>query len=245
MLSRARFTKFSPPRYYEEGDIMRICFVTDGDLNEYGEKYMDPTADVVCFSFHAMGEVSYERELRGETALFADAAILSRVGQNVVVCGCYTDARGIRRKSAVVAERGKILGVSDMVNRIDGGEYRCGAGIRVYDTKAGKLGVIVAEDLYFPQVLQTVSLCGAELAVCLFEQLNETLEQTLIRAGAFLYGVPVCMCAYGYAQAADVTGKLCFASADNPCSFDFEREQEYHLVETRQRGFVRKGKSGF
>ena len=160
---------------------MRICFVTDGDLSAYAARARE--ADLVVCGFQSLGEVSYERELRGETALFADAAILSRVGQNVVVCGCYTDARGIRRKSAVVAERGKILGVSDMVNRIDGGEYRCGAGIRVYDTKAGKLGVIVAEDLYFPQVLQTVSLCGAELAVCLFEQLNETLG----RRSRFVY----------------------------------------------------------
>ena len=56
---------------------------------------------------------------------------------DVVVCGCYSDSRGIRRKSVVVADRGRILGVSDMLNQLDSSEYRPGAGIKIYDTKAG------------------------------------------------------------------------------------------------------------
>ena len=224
---------------------MRIAFVTDGSLNEYAEKYASTKADVVCFPFSALGSVSYERELKGETSLFEDVALLSKEAKNVVLCGCYTDARGIKRKSVVVAEKGRILGVSDMVNRIDGGEFRSGAGIKIFDTSAGKLGVVVAEDLYFPRVLETLSVCGAEVAVCIFEELNESLEQTLARAHAFTYGVPVALCAYGYALAADACGKLRFSSPRSPCIFDFEREQEYHVVETRQRGFFLRRKSGF
>lgn len=224
---------------------MRICFVTSGDLEEFSRRGWERKADVICFSFQALGEVSYERELKGETALFEDVALLSRATESVVLCGCYTDARGIRRKSVVVAERGKILGVSDMVNRIDGGEYRCGAGVKIFDTGVGKIGVIVAEDLYFPRIAETLSVCGAELAVCIFEELDESLEQILMRAQAFSFGIPLCVCAYGYAQAADIGGKLRFASPKNGCVYDLEREQEYHLVETRQRGFYRKKKTGF
>lgn len=221
---------------------MRICFVTSGSLSEYSGS---GDADVMVFPFQAIGEVSYERELKGETSLFEDVAILSKIGKNVVVCGCYTNARGIRRKSVVVAECGRILGVSDMVNRIDGSEYRSGAGIKIFDTKAGKLGIVVAEDLYFPQVLETLSVCGAEVALSVFETLNEGLELTLIRAGAFFYGIPVCMCAYGYAQAADPMGKLRFSSPRSPCVYDLEREQEYHIIETRRRGFFLKRKTEF
>lgn len=224
---------------------MRICFVTGGSLGEFSTLDTHGAADVVCGGFQTLGEVSYERELRGETGLFEDVALLSKELKNVVVCGCFTDARGIRRKSVVVAEKGRILGVSDMVNRIDTGDYRCGAGIKIYDTCVGKIGIVVAEDLYFPQVLQTLSVCGAEVALCVCEELNESLEQTLMRAGAFLYGIPVCVCAYGYAQAADIGGKVRFASPMNPCFYDLEREQEFHLVETRQRGLFRKKKSGF
>ncbi len=224
---------------------MRICFVTKGTLAEYAEGFSGSKADILCFSFQALGEVSYERELKGETSLFEDVAVLSREEQNVVVCGCFTDARGIRRKSVVVAEKGRILGVSDMLNRIDAGEYRCGAGVKIFDTGAGKIGVIVSEDLYFPRVVETLSVCGAELAICIFEQQEGSLEQVLMRAHAYLYGIPVCVCAYGFAQAADIGGKLRFASPQSPCVYDFEREQEFHLIETRQRGLFRRKKNGF
>ncbi len=221
---------------------MRICFVTGGSLGEFkGER----EADIVMFPFQALGEVSYERELKGETSLFEDVAILSKTGQNVAVCGCYTNARGMKRKSVVVAERGRILGVADMVNRIDGSEFRSGAGVKLFDTRAGKLGIVVAEDLYFPHVLETLSVCGADVALAVFEELNEGLELTLMRAGAFFYGIPVCMCAYGYAQVADPMGRLCFSSPKSPCSFELIREQEFHVVETRRKGFCIKRKTEY
>ena len=89
-------------------------------------------------------------------------AILSKESHNIVVCGCVTDTRGIKRKSAVVAENGRILGVSDMLNAVDG-EFKSGAGLRVYETKAGRLGIAVAEDLYFPEILRTLSVCGSDM----------------------------------------------------------------------------------
>ncbi len=223
---------------------MRICFVTSGGLESFAAGVTEKI-DVSIFAFQALGEVSYERELKGETALFEDVALLSKETGGVVICGCYTDTRGMRRKSAVVAEKGKILGVSDMVNRIDAGEYRCGAGVKIFDTGAGRIGVIVAEDLYFPRIAETLSVCGAELAVCVFEQLDGNLEQTLMRAQAFFFGLPMCVCAYGYAQAADIGGKLKFASSVNGCIYEFEREQEYHLIETRRRGFYHRKRTGF
>ena len=99
---------------------MRVCFVSGGSLSEFAEG-ASGEADVVICGFQALGEVSYERELKGETGCFADVAILSREKKCAVLAGCFTDARGIRRKSVVAADRGRILGVSDMVNRIDGG----------------------------------------------------------------------------------------------------------------------------
>ena len=223
---------------------MRICFVTDGSFSEYTERAAG-AADVVICGFQSLGEVSYEQELKGETGYFEDVAILSREKKCAVFAGCFTNARGIRRKSVVAAERGHILGVSDMVNRIDGGEYRAGAGVKIFDTAAGKLGVVVAEDFYFPRIVETLSVCGAEAAVCVFEQFGDALEQTLARAHAFFCGIPVLLCGYGYALAADVGGKIAFASARSPCYYDLVREQEYHIVETRRRGFFKTRRKEF
>lgn len=216
---------------------MRICFVTKGGLDAVGE---EAGADIVCYPLSALGEVSYERELKGETSLFEAVAMRSKALRCTVVSGCYTDARGIRRKSAVVAERGRLLGVSDLVNRIDGSAFGAGAGVKVYETAAGRLGVVVGEDLYFPKVVETLSLSGADAVLCLFEELSEGLELTLIRAHAFFYGLPVALCAFGYAAVADSEGRLFFASPAPVGRVTLPKEREYRLIETRRRLTLRK-----
>lgn len=216
---------------------MRICFVTKGGLDAVGE---EAGADIVCYPLSALGEVSYERELKGETSLFEAVAMRSKALRCTVVGGCYTDARGIRRKSAVVAERGRLLGVSDLVNRIDGSAFGAGAGVKVYETAAGRLGVVVGEDLYFPKVMETLSLSGADAVLCLFEELSEGLELTLIRAHAFFYGLPVALCAFGYAAVADPEGRLFFASPAPVGRVTLPKEREYRLIETRRRLTLRK-----
>ena len=216
---------------------MRICFVTKGGLDAVGE---EAGADIVCYPLSALGEVSYECELKGETSLFEAVAMRSKMLRCTVVGGCYTDARGIRRKSAVVAERGRLLGVSDLVNRIDGSAFGAGAGVKVYETAAGRLGVVVGEDLYFPKVVETLSLSGADAVLCLFEELSEGLELTLIRAHAFFYGLPVALCAFGYAAVADPEGRLFFASPAPVGRLTLPKEREYRLIETRRRLTLRK-----
>lgn len=218
---------------------MKFCFVGRESFSSFCEKER-PRAELVCFPFSGVGLVNYEKELKGETSVFEDIAIYSKQENNIAVCGCYTDSRGILKKSVVVAEKGRVLGVSDRVHSLDREDYKCGAWVRIYNTSIGKLGVIVGEDLYFPQVLQTLSVCGAEIALCVFEKMNDSLEVVLAKAGAFLYGVPVCLCANGYSAYADIDGKLKLATPDSPVTFDFEKRQEYHLVETRQRGFYKK-----
>ena len=232
---------------------MRICFVTDGKLRafregkrsgnddaEKGNAQVDKEqqADIYLFGFGGMGEVSYEKELKGETKEFEDAALLSKEEKSVVVCGCVTDTRGHKRKSAVIAENGKLKGVSDMLNVVDGGAC-CGAALRIYDTRLGKMGVVVAEDMRFPDVVKSLSICGCDFIVCPFGKITDALESVLLRACAYSYGIPIFLCAEKYCMIADVSGNLAFSSPQSPVYVDFENVHEYHLVETRRRGFYR------
>ena len=220
---------------------MRICFVSKGTLNSFWDDYGGSDADILLFGFQALGEVSYERELKGETNFFEDVALLSKENKNIVVVGCVTDTRGLKRKSAVVAENGRILGVSDMLNSVDG-EYNAGAALRVYDTSRGKIGVAVAEDLYFPELLRTLAVCGSDLILCPFGAIKDNTETLLLRAAAFSYGTAIGFCAVHYSMIADVTGETLFSSPMSPVEYSFERKQEYHLIETRHRGLYRPAK---
>ena len=82
-----------------------------------------------------------------------------------------------------------------MLNAIDG-EFKSGAGLRVYETKIGRLGIAVAEDLYFPEILRTLSVCGSDLILCPFGIISDSTESVLLRAGAFSYGVTMCPVSY-------------------------------------------------
>lgn len=221
---------------------MRISFVGRGTPKTFERECLDDglkggaqeCADVFLFGFNGGAQVNYERELKGETTFFEDAAMLSKKTKSVVICGCITDSRGHRRKSALVAENGRLLGVSDMINVIDG-QVGSGAALRVYDTKAGRIGVAVAEDLLFPEVIRALALCGSDFIVCPFERVG-SIHSVLLRASAYCNGLPVLFCGEGYCMLADVSGEITFATPQSPAYYDCKITKEYHLVETRHRG---------
>lgn len=221
---------------------MNICFVSRGRIEDFYE-HGGEKADVILFGFQAIGEVSYESELKGESSYFEEIARLSMQTSSVVICGCVTNAKGHKRKSAVVAEQGRILGVSDMLNVIDG-EVGSGANLRVYDTKIGKIGVVVAQDLYFSEAISSLALCGADYILCPYGQI-EGIETVLCRASSFYYGVPIAVCGIGYCAATDPSGELCFSSPTSPVVARLENPREYHLIETRRRGFFKPPKKEY
>ena len=217
---------------------MRICFVSRDSIYTQEKEIVSSEAQLVVGGFKSIGEVSYERELKEETDYFERLAGLSKRTNALLVCGCITDTKGFKRKSAVVAEGGRLLGVSDMLNVVDG-DGNSGAALKVYDTKAGKIGVIVAEDLCFPEVVKSLTLCGADVIVCPYGVVENGVESVLVRAYAFCYGAPICFCGIGYSAIGGVDGGLAFASPAGVAVAELEGVKEYHLVETRRRGLYR------
>ncbi len=223
---------------------MRICFVSRGGISTHVKELQELNAELIIGGFKSLGEVSYERELKEETNYFEQVANLSQTTGAVVVCGCITDTKGFKRKSAVVAEGGRLLGVSDMLNVVDG-EMNSGAALKVYDTKVGKLGVLVAEDLCFPETAKSLTLCGSDVIVCPYGVVENGVESVLARAYAFCYGAPVCLCGIGYSAIGGVDGSLAFASPVNLSVAELEGVKEYHLIETRRRGLYRPPKKPY
>ncbi len=213
---------------------MKIRFITRGRLRELIND-CDMDEALIVSSFEGLGEVSYEKELKGESSLFEETALLSKKGKCVVISGCITDTRGHKRKSAVIAENGRLVGVSDMLHVIDG-KVGAGAHLRVYETKIGKVGIAVGEDIHFPDVIKSLALCGSDIIVCPYGTMTSTLEQTLLRAYAYCFGVPILFCGAGYSMIADYMGNIAFASPMCNVTADFENKKEYHLIETRRRG---------
>ena len=139
---------------------MVFCVLTDQREEEL------PQCDVAVFGFGILGEVDYERELKGETEKFEDAARLSKSSNCGLVCGCRTISRGLVRKSASVADRGKLLGISDMNHVLDDEDYKSGASLGLYKINGCKVGVCIENDLLFPDTFKSTEYHTANRYYC-------------------------------------------------------------------------------
>lgn len=213
---------------------MKICVAPDLSQDCVARL---PECDVAVLGFGFLGEVDYESELAGRTDKFGEFARLSKVCGCGAVCGCKTDSRGLKRKSAAVADRGKLLGISDMLHVIDGEEYKSGAGLGLYKLGGYKVGLCVENDLYFPENFKALSLCGCNLIVCLTENGADNIPTLLIRAYAYLYGVPVVMSAGKCAYFADITGAIA-SSNQKITAFVADPCNRYRVISTRSRGIM-------
>jgi predicted amidohydrolase len=187
------------------------------------------------FPFNSMGEVYYESELCGKTEKCENLARLSKQGNCGVMCGCVTDSRGLKRKSVAVADRGKILGITDMLNVLDGEEYKSGASLGVFNVGGYKVGVCIENDLYFPDIIKSLSLLGCNIVAVFSENLNDNIPPLLIRTYAYLYGVPIIMCAGKLAYFADITGEVA-SSCQKVSLFETDPKNYYRIVSSRRRG---------
>ena len=211
---------------------MRIAFVSQDSMQAFKEKEWQENADITLFGFNGVGEVSYEKELKGESSFFEDGAKLSKRDKNIVVFGCITDTLGHKRKSVAVAENGRLLGVSDMLYPVDK-ECSAGANLRAYETKIGKMGVIVARDLYFPETVNALALCGCQFIVCPFDKQVSFLERAYLCVYAHTCGLPIFLCGEGFGIIASPSGQLVFSSPYSPICAVYEDKKEYHLIEKR------------
>ena len=169
---------------------------------------------------------------------------VSRAASCGVVCACKTVSRGVRRKSAAVADRGKLLGIADMNHVFGGEEYKSGACLGLYSVGGYKVGVCIENDLYFPEGVRALSACGCNVIVAVTEELTGFMPPLLIRAYAYLYGVPVVMCAGKTAYFAETSGEV--AGSNQPVSlFETDPKNCYRLVGTRVRGIGEDGRTDY
>ncbi|MCI8820740.1 MAG: hypothetical protein HFK02_04975 [Clostridia bacterium] len=220
---------------------MIICVAAGGSIKDAANL---PRCDIAVFGFKGLGEVDYESELRGVTDKFEDCARLSKTAGCGVVCACKTKSRGILRKSVAVADRGKLLGISDMTHVIDCEDWKSGAGLGFYSVGGYKIGLIVENDLLFPECFNSLSLCGCNLIIAVAEELKDNVPPLLIRAYSYLYGVPVVMCAGNMAYFSEVSGAIA-GSAQQFSMFEITPQNRYHLITSRTRGLFVDGRKDY
>ena len=220
---------------------MKICVVTDR-RRELTLKL--PPCDLALFGFGLLGTVNYESELSGKSEKFEVMTRLSRACHCGVLSGCVTDSRGLKRKSVSVSHEGKLLGITDMRFVLDGEEYKSGATIGVYGVGGYRVGVLVENDLYFPDGIKSLSLCGCNVICAFLEELVDGMPPLIARTYAYLYGVPFVLCAGGCAYFADINGVMA-SSNQSVAVFETSPKNCYRVITSRRRGLFADGYADF
>ena len=213
---------------------MVFCVVADSEIKDIKDL---PECDIAIFGFRGLGEVDYEKELKGESEKFEDAAKLSKKSKCGLISGCKTISRGLVRKSAAVSDNGKLLGIADMNHVIDGEEYKGGSALGFFSVNGCKLGICVENDLLFPEAVSALAACGCNVIVAMLEEIKNNLPPLIIRAYSYLYGIPIIMCAGKMAYFADITGAIA-TSSQNTTLFEVSLKNCYHIVTTRRKGLI-------
>lgn len=211
---------------------MRICVLTEGQPSTTKKI---PDCDLLVVGFQGLGEVDYESELKGKTEKFECIARRSKALNCAVICGCKTNSRGLIRKSLATFDKGKLVAISDMNCVMDKEEFKSGAGLGLFTLGGYKVGLLVENDLYFPENFGSLATCGCNLVVCALETATDSMPATLTRAYSYAYGVPSVTCAGKVAYFADVTGEMA-TSFQGINVFEHSPKNEYHLITQRRRG---------
>jgi predicted amidohydrolase len=192
-----------------------------------------PKTDLYLFGSSKTVSVDYAEELSGKTRLFEDIALLSKKQACVVAFLATTSTKGHLRKSVIMAEKGKLIGVSDMTRSLER-SMSVGAYLQNYATGQGKIGVIVGEDLYFPNRAQALADCGADYLLCLTDKTDNS-HTAIVQAYAKCFSLPVIYCADGKSGLANEKGELVFSSPSSPVAFSVQPRKEYKLAQMRIR----------
>lgn len=212
---------------------MKICAVNDTcrDLSSI------PECDIVAFGFSRLGEVDYGAELAGKSDKLGFLARFSKAKRTAVMCGCVTDSRGLKRKSVAVADKGRLLGIADMLNVLDGGEYKSGASLGVFRAGGYLVGACIGNDLFFPETVKAMSMCGCNLISVHTDEVTDGMPPLLIRAYSYLYGVPIVMCGGKRAFFSDISGQIATSNGDIAL-FETSPKNCYRAVTSRRKGIL-------
>lgn len=193
-------------------------------------------SSLCLFGYDLLGKVSYKNELSGSESKLPMLASFSKRTKKLVVLGAITDNYGLLKKSIIIADNGKLLGISDMTICVEGSNYTGGGGFKVYKTSVGKIGVLVDDDIINIEGVKAMSLCDADIIISITSGEEKPQYNFLIRAYAYLFGLPFVLLTNTGVIASDMHGEICGKSVEEKANLIIPTKKHFMLIKTKRRG---------
>lgn len=145
----------------------------------------DDCINVVPFGF--LKEINYKKQYDGSSDELVEAGRLSEKLGGTTVFGGVSDNLGIKKLSAFVFNGAKLVSICDMN---DGDEkYSASFGYNILEICGKKTGIIVGNDVFCPDAVKALSLCGCVAIIDLYADFCENRARIAAEFYSFVYGV--------------------------------------------------------
>lgn len=165
---------------------MVFCFentTVDKVVSEYSG-IISPN-DILVLSQSVAGRVNLPDELKGKSDVLLKLASFSARKQVIIIAAMLAETANRIYDSAVVIDKGRIMGVSDCI-------FPCGEGLhgggvsRCYMTSMGRVSVFVGKDVCYPELWSYA--CASRYIFCLCADKADSKVVLCVRAFALFSG---------------------------------------------------------
>ena len=153
------------------------------NLKEYKERQNC----INLVDFEQTGIINFKREIEGTGHDLVELSKYSALLGGITLAGGISDNCGIKRKSIFVFEKGRLNCICDMNRFEEKFSTSCGYKIISYENK--KIGVLVDKDLYSPDAVKALILCGVGLIINLYEGFSAKKAVIASEFYSYVYGV--------------------------------------------------------
>lgn len=184
-------------------------------------------ADVIVMSFQATksGDLI---AATGAQSVSEAAQRLSYLSNCVVIAGINA-----KKKSAILADKGQIRGSCEMVHDLCGNGGG-GHGYRVFDTEAGKIGIIVHDDLFFPESARALALYDCEMFVSMLDGYADGAA-LMCRSNSFANGLNGVMSAYNSVTVTSYRGDIVYFNSGEVSAFEIDIIRDRTFLNARRK----------
>ncbi|HEY8444168.1 MAG TPA: carbon-nitrogen hydrolase family protein [Clostridia bacterium] len=215
---------------------MKIAVINSTTVKDFALSQLQKVGDVdiIIFAFGVTGDVDLAQELSGESKTYAELVLLSITKNCIVIAGMDTNFFGIKHKSTIVIEEGHILDIHDMVHIFDQ-KYERGKGFKIYDTQRGKFGLIIHNDILFPETSRLLAVCDCDMLITLIDYGLPKDSMIMARSASLSNGLFNVCSEPGSSYLCDQNGAIRFYTKKNFLEMSFDLKKDKSMLKARQK----------
>ena len=198
------------------------------DINESKERQNC----INLIGFEQTGIINFRKEIEGKGKDLVNLGKRSANLGGITLVGGISDNCGFRKKSIFVFENGRLNCICDM-NKYEE-RYATSNGYKIISYQNKKIGVLVDKDLYSPDAVKALILCGVGLIINLYEGFSAKKAMVASEFYSYVYGVDFVHFSQNQLEAFDYYGMPCQFEKD---SVNLECCGFYKETKVRTRGF--------